>query len=293
MNRRLVILQLAMIVLSVATGCTGLSNSFRDDVVFIQDACGFDFDQRIELERLSFKLPSFWSRLSPCQAMQISRNTHRDDWGVNARMIYGEGKVIVLDKAAGFGISSNIHLIGKELVRPDEWLIERQEYWQMDLHDENSRPKERNLTRIRYGQLDCWRIETMSYMEKIDQDGHFRGQYQQSYLSIGYECWDMRDEEYPSIGFSAGVAYQGGKPLYDIDIDQVLVKPVLESIELKDLSSAAYEKRLAETRQRERERCNRLVKGAWESGTRNIDDHYKRLIRECGYDPNTLERIDQ
>lgn len=275
------------IVSLIHVGCGVVNNPFKPDTVLMYDACGFDFEQTVELERVRFTPSGYWSNLAPCQSVLVSHDTNRDGWRVSVMGGFNYSEVIGVTEVAHFGIGSDIHLIGKPLVTPEEWLASRQIEWskRQESHDY----VERDITRIRHGSLDCWRIASNSYkrnaeVEVTDEKTH---------SGVGYACWEIDNDRYHHIGFSAGFYYKNGKPLYDIDIDEVLVRPVLESIELKEISAAAYEKRLAETRQRERDRCNRLVKGAWESGTRNIDDHYKRLIRECGYDPNTLKRLDQ
>jgi len=275
------------LVCLINVGCGVVNNPFKPDTVRIHDACDFDFEQTVELERVRFTPSAYWSVLTPCDLVKISRDTHRDSWRVSVMGVFSYGDVVGVSGIAHFGIGTDIHLIGKPVDSPEEWLASRKSEWNEipESHDY----VERVISRVRHGALDCWRIASKSYKRTEEK----KRTDEQTHAGVGYTCWESGNNRYHPIGFSAGINYQDGEPIYDIDIDQLLLRPVLESIELKDLSSAAYEKRLTETRQRERARCNRLVKGAWESGTRNIDDHYKQLIRECGYDPSTLKRIAQ
>ena len=272
-------------VLAVLTSaCVALNNPFRNETVFVQDACGFDFHQPVELQRLRFQPPTFWSRLSPCEAVRISLNTYRDGWSVGAKSAYREGTVVALSEVAGFGIGSNAHFIGNPFhtKTPQEWLAWRRAGWEE--RAKYDRPSKRKVTRVHRRALDCWRIETQSFLEKPGT----RDDYEQSHFGISYTCWVPGNKKYPPIGMSAGVAYHQGEPVYDVDVDKVLLLPVLKTVEVKQLSAEDYAERVAAYRERFEARCKRHVARAWRTGIPNLDDDDRKSLRDCGYDPSTL-----
>ena len=124
------------------------------------------------------------------------------------------------------------------------------------------------VTRVHHRALDCWRIETQSFLEKPGT----RDDYEPSYFSIGYTCWQPGNDKYPQISMSAGVAYHQGKPVYDIDVDKVLLAPVLETLEIKELSAEAYAERVAAYEKRFRDNCKGRLRRAREQGTRNLGE---------------------
>ena len=275
------------IVSLIHVGCGVVNNPFKPDTVRIHDACDFDFEQTVELERVRFTPSAYWSVLTPCDLVKISRDTHRDSWRVSVMGVFSYGDVVGVSGIAHFGIGTDIHLIGKPVDSPEEWLASRKVEWNEipESHDH----VERVISRVRHGALDCWRIASKSYKRTEEK----KRTDEQTHAGVGYTCWESGNNRYHPIGFSAGINYQDGEPIYDIDIDQLLLRPVLESIELKDLSAEAYEQRLKDHERWVEEDCKWRVKNAYKMGLPNISDYGRNKLRECGYNPNTLERIDQ
>jgi hypothetical protein len=263
-------------------GCGVVSKPFKADNVATFSACEVDLRQPIALERITFRVPEFWSRLTPCERLQVGTNTKRDAWMIEAPYEFGYDGIVVQDRAAAFGIGSAIHLIGKERLTPETWLPEARERWKQG--DKGHRV-DRQIERVRHGDLDCWRVVRQSYNSDSGVEA-------QSYGGMSYACWPDGDDAYPPIQLSASMRYVDERPLYDIDIDRDLLLPVLESLEIRELSPEAYAARKQAYAERELERCKDAWRYARRIGAENIGEGARENLRGCGYDPDTLKRIE-
>lgn len=284
MTVRIIIIGVLSLVLG---GCVALDNPFAEKTIFSRDACGFNFNQTIELERVRFTPSDYWAGLSSCQLVRISRDTHRDGWRVTVMGVFGYLDVVGTIGVAHFGIGTDVHRIGQPVKGPEEWLAWKKAGWKK--RQETERYVKRDITRVRRRNLDCWRIASESYERRPGSSANDK----QIHFGVGYTCWENGNDRYHPIGFSAGVAYRDGKPLYDINIEQELLKPVLDSLVLKELSDEAYAKRLADHKKWVEDDCRWHVKNAYKVGLSDVSEYGRKRLRECGYDPETLKPIEQ
>jgi hypothetical protein len=285
-------LGLSLLLALLLGGCaTGGGALFAPSPVHHHNACDHDFAQRQDLERLSFTLPPFWARLQPCEAVQLWWDTRQDSLTLDARSETVEGGVLVLGRAAGLGISANLDDIGHPQRTPEEWLAWKQSSfapWGGPQGKSGNRI-EREVTRIelREGELDCWFSRVDSYGPKPGTRGQ---QETQVYLGMSYHCWVAGQPQYPPIGVGGGMAYFDERPLYDIDIDRDLLLPVLQSLEIRELSPDAYAARKQAYLERQGERCKRIARRVRLDG--DMNDYQREQLLECGYDLDTLKRIE-
>jgi hypothetical protein len=206
----------------------------------------------------------------------------RDVWALQAGYAFGYNGIVAHASAAHFSAGTFVHLIGREQPRPDAWLPEARERWKQG--DKGHRV-DRQIERVRHGGLDCWRVVSQSYNRDTGVEA-------QSYGGVSYTCWPDGDDAYPPISLSAGVRYLDERPLYDIDIDRDLLLPVLESLEIRELSPEAYAARKQAYEKAERKRCEGRLRYA-RYGADELDERDRELLRECGYDPDTLRPLTE
>lgn len=184
--------------------------------------------------------------------------------------------IVVHDRAAAFGIGSDIHLIGQEHLTPEAWLPKARKRWEKGDHGGRVG---RQVERVRYGYLDCWRVVSQSY-------DHETGVLAKSYGGVVYTCWPDGGEAYPPIELSAGMRYVDERPLYDVDIDRDLLLPVLKSLEIRELSPEAYAARKWAYLERQNEHCKGIARMIRVDGEMN--EYQRERLEECGYDLETL-----
>jgi len=271
-------LQVVLPLLTVLlAGCGVVSNPFRADTVALDNACDVDLTRPFELERISFHIPAFWSLLRPCEQVWIIHDNYRDKFSVEPQFFERHGSIVTQSKAAGFGISSSIHLIGKSRLTPETWLSNARERW---VQSDNGHRVERQVDRVRIGNLDCWRVASKRYHNDV-------GIEDLSYSGVSYTCWPDGDNDYPPISLSAGMRYVDERPLYDVDIDSELLLPVLKSLEIRELSPDAYAARKQAYLERQSERCKGIARMIRVDGEMN--EYQRERLEECGYDLETLE----
>lgn len=278
---------LAFIALILVLGGCSIGNPFKEKTVFSRPACEVDLTRPVELQRLTFRVPRFWAKTLPCHGGRVMWDTYRDDWSIGARLVYREGQVVVVSSAAGLLVGSDIHTLGRPIPTPEEWLAHKREQWAKSATAKGDLPR-RDVTRVRHGQFDCWRIGGAAFLP-VPGDPQ---RVQQSGAGLGYTCWVVGDERYPPFDVGMGLGYWDGKPLYDIDIDKDVLLPILDTLEVRELSEEAYAKRIADYQRRQEDYCRTHVKYAARIGTANIDAATRQHLRDCGYHPDTLKRVE-
>jgi hypothetical protein len=274
------VLWLLLCVVSL-TGCGVVSNPLVKDTFVTRDACEVNLSERVDLERIAFRVPEFWAQLKPCNGLEVMHDIERDVWALQASYAFRYNGIVAQTSAAHFSAGTFVHLIGREQPRPETWLPEARERWKQG--DKGHRV-DRQIERVRHGGLDCWRVVSQSYNRDTGVEA-------QSYGGVSYACWPDGDDAYPPISLSAGVRYVDERPLYDIDIDRDLLVPVLESLEVRELSPEAYAARKQAYLERQGERCKRIARRVRLDGDMNAYQ-YEQLL-ECGYDLDTLRPAAQ
>ncbi|PCJ85536.1 MAG: hypothetical protein COA54_11030 [Thiotrichaceae bacterium] len=196
--------------------------------------------------------------------------------------------------ALGFYISGNLNALGWSYNRytsPEAWMEWQNKQWEKQKKIKNANPKERKINRVERNGMDCWRIETKSYLKKsgtIDE-------YEQSNLGVYYQCWSEDRATYPPIDLGAGMTYRNGKPLYpDLDIDKDILSPVFETLKLKEIPPKKYEKIVKENIDNYQKKCKESYlsyKKIIKKKKGLVNDYRVNSLIQCGYDAAELKSL--
>ena len=232
-----------------------------------------------------------WSQFSNCNALLIHKNKRRGDLTANVMELFEYKDVVGISGGAlGFHISGNLNALGRSYNRytsPEGWMQWQKKQWKKQGKSKNARPKERKIDRVERNGMDCWRIETKSYLEKsgtIDE-------YEQSNLGVYYQCWSEDRAAYPPIDLGAGITYRDGRSLYPgLDIDKDILDPVFDSLKLKKLSDKQYEKHVNKNIAKRKKFCEGML-DSYEEGKRKGGAYIEHInsegflnnMKSCGH----------
>jgi hypothetical protein len=252
----------------------------------LKTICDMDPGRPIELQRIIFTLPEFWGDFSPCHGVRVMHDIKRGGWSIDAMSTEIEGNVVISGNSAlGFSVETGLHLIGGIYKNPQQWMSDRAKEWEKSAERKNVYPVERNVARIQRKGLDCWRIETKSFLD----------QNKQSNFGIGYTCWAPGNTRYPQISLATGMSYRDGKPVYpEISLDKDIMDPIFNTLEIKELSEEDYAQRVLDHEKRFRENCKRTIKVAQDDIRRGdvFNEFMINNLQQCGYDTSLLRRED-
>jgi len=269
---------LISIMVLLLVSCVMTNNPFIAKTGTRETACNVDASLPVELERVEFVPPIFWSQLEPCELVKISRQFSQDKWGVSAALNYSYGDVIVLDSAMGFSVRGNLNLIGSTPATMEGWKQREDKKWLKHLKYRGDFDQRKIFYENRNG-LDCWRTATITYVLGSQWSS-----------SIEYDCWSSTKETLPPLTIGGWIGYRSGKPLYDLDIDQDLIDPVFATLEVKDIKPEVYADRMAIHEEKVKQECKRRIKRVKKNPGRSVSAHSIERLEYCGYDTSKLLR---
>ena len=265
-------------IVSVFVGaCVALDNPFAAKTGTRGNACESDVSLAMAIERAKFVPPEIWSRLSPCELVNVSYHHNLDSWGISATLHYSYGDVLVYDAAMGMGVNGNLNLIGSA---PDMegWKLREDKKWLKHIKYRGDFDKRKVMFEARIG-LECWRTETILYEKGL-----------QSSSSIAYDCWSSSKETFPPLTIGGWIGYRDGKPLYNLDIDKDLIDPVFATLEVKDISPEVYAERMAIHEKKVIKDCKWRLKDVKKNHNRAFNAYSIKKLESCGYDTSKLIR---
>ena len=268
-----------MSVLSgMLASCAMTDSPFKKKTVTIDTSCNIDLSNYIETERARFIPPAIWSRLVPCEAMRVSRNTSTDEWGISAKLNYTYSDVLVYDTAMGFGVVGQLNWIGNTFNTLEEWKRREEDKWRRYMKNRGNSETRFVVFESRNG-LDCWRIEMASFVEG-----------KKHAISIGYDCWTPGKTHYPPLSIGGWIRYWDGKPVYDLDIDKDLIDPVFATLEVKDIKPEVYAERMAIHEEKVIKDCKWRLKDVKKNRNQAFNAYSIEKLESCGYDTSKLKR---
>ncbi len=257
--------------------CVALDNPFAAKTGTRGNACESDISLAVEMERAKFVPPKIWSRLKPCELVNVSYHYNLDSWGISASLHHTYGDVLVYDAAMGMGVNGNLNLIGSTSTM-EGWRLREDKKWLKHIKYRGNYDKRKVVNDNRNG-LECWRTEIISYEKGV-----------QSSLSIAYDCWSSTKETVPPLTIGGWIGYRDGKPLYDLDIDKDLIDPVFSTLEVKDIKPEIYAERMAIHEEKVKQECKRRIKRAKKNPGRAVSAHSIERLEFCGYDTSNLKQ---
>ena len=270
---------LIMSVLSgILASCVMVDNPFKKKTVTIETSCNIDFSLSVETERARFNPPEIWSRLKPCEAIRVTRDTSSDEWGISARLNYIYADVLVYDTAMGFGVVGQLNWIGNTPNTLEGWKQREADKWQRYMKNRGNSETRSVKFESRNG-LDCWRIEMASFV-----------QGKKHAISVGYDCWVPGKTHYPPLSIGGWIRYWEGKPVYDLDIDKDLIDPVFATLEVKDIKPEVYAERMVIHEEKVKQECKRRIKRVKKNPGRAVSAHAIERLEFCGYDTSNLKQ---
>ena len=270
---------LSMSVLGgILTSCVVMDSPFKKENVTSDTACNIDFSLSVELERARFDPPEIWSRLKPCEAIRVSRNTNTDKWGISAKLNYTYSNVLVYDTAMGFGVVGRLNWIGNTFNTLEEWKRREDDKWQRHLKNRGNADTRSVIYESRNG-LDCWRIEMASFT-----------QGKKHAISVGYDCWMPGKTHYPPLSIGGWIRYWDSKPVYDLDIDKDLIDPVFATLEVKDIKPEVYAERMAIHEEKVIKDCKWRLNDVKKNRNQAFNAYSIEKLESCRYDTSKLKQ---
>ena len=263
---------------TLLASCVMIDSPFKKETVTIDTSCNINFSVPVETERARFNPPWIWSRLKPCEAIRVSRNTNTDEWGISAMLNYTYSDVLVYDTAMGFGVVGQLDWIGNTFNTLEEWKRSEDEKWLRYMKNRGNSETRSVVFESRNG-LECWRIEMASFIEGKKHE-----------ISVGYDCWMLGKIHYPPLSIGGWIRYWDGKPVYDLDIDKDLIDPVFATMEVKDIKPEVYAERMAIHEEKVKQECKRRIKRVKKNPGQAVSAHSIERLEFCGYDTSKLIR---
>ena len=265
-----------MFFIAQLSACGVVQNPFEANDGWYRKACDVDMALPVELERARFTPPEIWLRLKPCEMVSVNRYERTDSWGISAALNYTYGDIAVYGHSMGMGVSGNLNMIGDYPKTLEGWREFEDKKWRKYMSARQAR-NDREVDFVRRNNLSCWREYLQSYDQNVST-GH----------SVTYFCWEDNNQHYPPLEIAASIAYQNGKPLYDLDIEKNLIAPVFATLEVKDITREEWDRRMAIFEDKIKEECKR-----WERRVRDrqaFSEFAIGRLEMCGIDTTRIKR---